>query len=158
MTGAGTRLVLGGVAAALLASGAGCGQSPAPSGIPPACMLLTAADIQAAVHAQPSQEGGSFTATGSSCVWALTGAANSSISAVEIACASACAASRASLAPSPAFADAGDILGPGVQAWLGGDAIVVETGGSLVEIVTASTGTGAAALESLARSALAHLG
>jgi hypothetical protein len=153
-----SRALLLGATALMAAGGASCGETPAPSGIPPACELLSDADIRAAVHLQPSGEGGAFTESGSTCVWALPNAANGSISVIEVSCGTACEAPRASLAPSPAFAQAGDAAGPGVTAWLGADAIVVEVGGSVVKIVAAQTDTGAASLESLARSAIAHLG
>ena len=132
---------------------AACGSGSAASA-PPACGLLTDADIQAAVHQAPAGEGGGGTTARSTCVWALPSSANGSISAVLISCGPRCGGTLASLAPQPAFSDGGDTAGPGVTARVGATAIVIEKGGEVAELVADHLGSGVqTALAGLARRA-----
>jgi hypothetical protein len=137
----------------------GCGPAqPAASGPIPACGLLDSSDIDAAVHLQPSSEGGGVSGSGSTCVWALPNAANGSISVIQINCGATCAASFASLAPSPAFSRAGDAAGVGVSARLSASSITTEQDGTVIQITVENIGVEARpALITLAKRALQHL-
>ncbi len=138
---------------------AACGPAqPAASGPIPACSLLDSSDIHAAVHLQPSTEGGGVSGSGSTCVWALPNAANGSISLVLINCGTTCAPSFASLAPSPAFSDVGDAAGAGVSARLSASSITAEQDGSVIQITVENIGVSArTALITLAKRTLQHL-
>ncbi|MGA8015104.1 MAG: hypothetical protein WCB85_04220 [Candidatus Dormiibacterota bacterium] len=138
---------------------AGCGPAqPTASGPIPACSLLDSSDIDAAVHLQPSTEGGGVSGSGSTCVWALPNAANGSISLIQINCGATCTTSFASLAPSPAFSGAGDAAGAGVSARLSASSITAEQDGRVIQITVENIGVSARpALITLARRALQHL-
>ena len=143
------------VVAALLMGVTGCGLGESAT-TPPACTLLNAADLQAAVGMQASTQGGGGSGARSSCVWALPNAANGSISLILVRCGSSCPGELASLAPEPAFSDAG--AGAGVTTRLSSASIVSEQGGNVIEITVDHVGTNPrTALITLARRAFGHL-
>jgi len=145
------------LAAGVAAGCAACGGNGTPS-TPPACGLLSDGDIQAVTHLAPTSEGGGGTAARSTCVWALPNTANGSISLLLIRCGASCPGVLASLAPSPAFADTGTELGPGVTGRLGSASIAAQQDRAVIEITADHPGVNlASALPELARRALGHL-
>lgn len=117
-----------------------CGTS-SPAALPPACALLTDAQIKTATGLEPSGQGGGGGAARSTCVWALPNSANGSVSLLLVRCGTGCPAALASLAPSPAYGPADGSLGAGVTARSSGSTWVLQKGDSVAEIVVAGLGS-----------------
>jgi hypothetical protein len=128
---------------ALLSAGLGaaaCGSATTQT-LPPACALLSDAQIKAATGLEPSGQGGGGGDSRSSCVWALPNSANGSVSVLLVHCGTGCAGAVASLAPAPAYSAADGALGAGVTALMSASSLVVQKGRSVAEIVVAGLGS-----------------